>query len=98
MHGTYRFILITFWLFALTAPSVLTLLDPEGTKLVMNLNEEELEETTLTSFEEEQAVNANCFALFPPLVLGKISRCEIGPVIFLDCTLEILLPPPEALA
>lgn len=97
MQGTFRFILIAFWLFALTAPSVLTLIDPEGSKLVMNLNEEDAEESTFSPFDEEQLATENYFALFHPIQTKKIELTSMGWFIALDHTLEVVLPPPEPL-
>lgn len=97
MQGTFRFILIAFWLFALTAPSMLTLLDLEGSKLVLNLNEEDAEESTFSTFDEEQWAIENYFALFHPIQTKKIELTSIGWFIGLDHTLEVVLPPPEPL-
>jgi hypothetical protein len=97
MKSTLRFLLLAFWLFALTAPSVLTLLDSEKPLSVTNPNEGEQEEFALKCFDEQKLVNASFFDIF--LLSSSEKKQSINDDFFicLDYTLEIILPPPEYL-
>lgn len=83
------------WLFAIVAPSIITLCDVENPVIVTNLNEEEQQETGKKSQAEEKIVNSGIsdFSL-----IAQSKKSFIGDFYSLkhiDFTLEILLPPPE---
>ncbi len=90
-----RFLLLALWLLAITAPSVITLLDVDNPVMITNLNEEEQQEAGKKSSLEEKFVKDNYFdysliALSEQSVMGDYHVMD-----YIDFTLEILLPPPE---
>lgn len=95
MKGFAQVVLLCLWLFALVAPCVITLIDNENPVLVINLNEEEQQESVKKSFAKEKIINDGHFdvshmAQFQRVVLGDYY--SVGHI---EHTLEILLPPPE---
>lgn len=90
-----RYILLGFWLFAIVAPSAITLLDIDNPVIVTNLNEEEQQEILKKSPVEEKFVN-NGYLDFMLIALSQKSQMGIyHPMGIKDFSLEILLPPPE---
>jgi hypothetical protein len=90
------FTLLFVWIFAIFAPSVITLYNNDGnTILTSNLNEEEQQEQGEKNQGEKKIVkeNSSDFSL-----LAAIKKSELGNFYFMahtDHTVEILLPPPE---
>ncbi|SHI42021.1 hypothetical protein [Pseudozobellia thermophila] len=95
MKGIYRVTLLLLWLFAITAPSLITLYDTDNAIVVNNLNEEEQQESGKKSQAEEKFVDHHIL----DFALTNFSlRPEIGDYhrfSSLDHTLEVLSPPPE---
>ena len=92
-----RITLLVFWLFAITAPSIIILCDNQKTIIVTNLNEEEHQASVKKTMGEEKFVKENLldFSLIPLakkllvnnfLILGKF-----------NLSFEVLSPPPEHL-
>lgn len=95
MKNIARITLLTFWLFAITAPSLVTLCDVENAVVLTNLNEEEQQETGKKSVGEEKFVNDH---LFDYSVLKHYKESEISDFhLFgtIDNFLEVVSPPPE---
>jgi len=90
-----RFTLLLLWLFALTAPSIITLCDVDNPVVVTNLNEEEQQESGKKSVGEEKFVKENLLdfsliALFDSSVNGNFHSIDS-----FDLSLEVLSPPPD---
>ncbi len=89
--------LLVLWLFAIMAPSAITLFDVENPIVVTNLNEEEQEESGKKAQDEEKMVHGD-MADFSLMAQSKKSMMDgYYPLGYIDYTLEILLPPPEYL-
>ena len=93
-----RFLLLSLWLLAIAAPSVITLLDVDNPVMITNLNEEEQQEAGKKSPLEEKFVKDSCFD-FSLIALSEQSIMGHYHVMgYIDFTLEILLPPPERIS
>ncbi|WP_276168883.1 hypothetical protein [Zobellia alginiliquefaciens] len=90
-----RFLLLSLWLFAIAAPSVITLLDVDNPVIVTNLNEEEQQEAGKKSPLEEKFVSNNYFDFSLIALLERSAMGHYYAMGSIDFTLEILLPPPE---
>ncbi|MDO1512704.1 hypothetical protein Q2T41_08555 [Maribacter confluentis] len=97
MKHIARITLLLLWLFAITAPSIITLCDTENPIVVTNLNEEEQQETGKKSMGEEKYVKENAidFSLIA-LTQNTNSRKHYLLGCF-DFALEVISPPPEYL-
>jgi len=87
--------LLSLWLFAIVAPSVITIMDVENPVIVTNLNEEEQHESGKKTQDEEKIVNENIYDFS---LIAQSRRSVMGdyhPLGHLQHTIEILLPPPE---
>lgn len=97
MKDFARITLLFLWLFAIVAPSALTLMDVDNPIVVTNLNEEEQQETGKKAQSEEKIANGN-ISNFPLIAQSKKSIMDhYYLVAHIDYTSEILLPPPEYL-
>lgn len=88
------FILTGLWLFALTAPSVITLIDIDKPVVVSNLNEEEHHEEVKNSMDEK-VLDSDPYDFSLRSKLGNRNNYAFYLHKSLDNTLEIILPPPE---
>jgi hypothetical protein len=93
-----RITLLLLWLFAVTAPSIITLCNIDNPIVVTNLNEEEQQESGKKSMGEEKFVKENSLdfsiiAIYENSVIGNIH--VIGSF---GLSLEVLSPPPELLS
>ncbi|MGB5436503.1 MAG: hypothetical protein WBM98_11490 [Maribacter sp.] len=89
--------LLVVWIFAIVAPSVLTLINTDNPVVITNLTEEEQQETGKKSQAEEKFVHIDP-ALFSPL--SPLKKSKIGCFYnngISNLTLEIPVPPPEPL-
>lgn len=96
MKGIYRVTLLLLWLFAITAPSLITLYDTDNAIVVNNLNEEEQQESGKKTQAQEKFVKENYFLSFS--LICSISKSKINAyrgMACLDHTLEVPSPPPE---
>lgn len=87
--------LLILWLFAIAAPSLITLCDIENPIVVTNLNEEEHQETSKKSQAEEKFVNEHNWDYS---LIKNIKESEMNDFHLLgtfDYILEIVPPPPE---
>ena len=92
-----HFTLLSFWLFAVVAPTAVALMDIDNPIVVTNLNEEEQQEAVKKIQAEEKIVNGNK-SQFSLILQSK--KSIMGHHYFIDHidhTSEILLPPPEPL-
>lgn len=90
-----RILLLSLWLFAIVAPSAITLLDVNDPVIVTNLNEEEQQESGKKSPLQEKFVNEG-FTNFSLIALSQKSRMGVyHPMGHVNFTQKILLPPPE---
>ncbi|MEZ4969285.1 MAG: hypothetical protein R2814_06435 [Flavobacteriaceae bacterium] len=90
-----RVLLLSLWLFAIVAPSAITLLDVNDPVIVTNLNEEEQQETGKKSPLQEKFVNDG-FSDFSLIALSQKSIMGVyHPMGHINFTQKILLPPPE---
>ncbi|MEO9890881.1 hypothetical protein [Aurantibacter sp.] len=90
-----RFLLLFLWLFAITAPSIITLLDTDNPIIITNLNEEEQQEVIKKSSLEEKMLNDGYFNFSLITLSDQSDKTDYYTLRFVDFTLEILLPPPE---
>lgn len=87
-------LLIGLWLFAIAAPSVVTLINPEKPVVVMNLNEEEQNEQGKKSIDEIKVVHGlGGFSLISEL--DHTANFQFYLAKGLTTSLEVILPPPE---
>lgn len=95
MKDFARITLLLLWLFAIIAPSAITLMDIDNPIVVTNLNEEEQQEYGKKTQAEEKFVNevTSDFSLIAQS--QKSIMGDFHPMAYIDYTLEILLPPPE---
>lgn len=89
------FILLGLWLFAIAAPSVITLIDVDKPVVVSNLNEEEQQEQGKKSGDEKKVVHDDLSDFSLRSKLGNRGNFKFYRVKSLDTSLEIILPPPE---
>ncbi|MCK0188632.1 hypothetical protein [Arenibacter sp. F20364] len=90
-----RVLLLSLWLFAIVAPSAITLLDIDNPVIVTNLNEEEQQETGKKSPLQEKFVN-DSYVDFSLIALSQKSEMGVyHPMGHINFTQKILLPPPE---
>lgn len=95
MKHIARFTLLILWLFAITAPSIITLCDVENPIVVTNLNEEEQQESGKKSmgeekFVKESSLNFSIVAIFESSIIGNFNK-----TVYQDLFLEVLSPPPD---
>ena len=95
MKDFMRITLLLLWLFAIVAPSVITLMDVDNPVVVTNLNEEEQEELGKKTQGEEKFVNENILDFSLIAQSQKSIMGDYHPLGHIDYTLEILLPPPK---
>lgn len=87
--------LIGFWLFAIVAPSVITLAN-NGESILISLNlEEEQQEQSNKDDKEEKILLENWLAQTELSQQEKSLFLEIEKIIFSSNSIEIPLPPPE---
>lgn len=89
------FILLGLWLFAIMAPSVVTLIDVDKTIVVSNLNEEEQQEQGKKDFDEQQLANDSTSDY---VLLSKMAASDnfaFHRIDGFDTAMDIVLPPPE---
>ncbi len=91
------FILLGLWLFAIAAPSVITLIDVDKPVVVSNLNEEEHQEQGKKSVDEKKEDN-NGLSDFSLLSQWQDSILH-NPYLLRNSNhrAEIVLPPPECI-
>ncbi|RAJ13919.1 hypothetical protein [Arenibacter echinorum] len=90
-----RILLLSLWLFAIVAPSAITLMDIDNPVIVTNLNEEEQQETGKKSPLQEKFVNDSS-SNFSLIALSQKSIMGVyHPMGHINITQKILLPPPE---
>ncbi|WP_373516903.1 hypothetical protein [Pricia sp.] len=91
------FILLGLWLFAIAAPSVITLIDVDTPVVVSNLNEEEHQEQGKKSVDEKK-VDHNGLSDFSLLSQWQESILY-SPYLLRNSEhrAEIVLPPPECI-
>jgi len=90
-----RTTLLTLWLFAIVAPSVITLMDVENPVIVTNLNEEEQQESGKKTQGEEKIVKDSFYDFSLIAQAKKSVRGDYFSGNNFEHTIEILLPPPE---
>ncbi len=88
-------LLLSLWLFAIVAPSVITLMGVDNPVLVTNLNEEEQTESGKKAQAKEKIINDSYFDFSLIAQSKKSVLGDYHPIGHIDYTLEILLPPPE---
>lgn len=96
MKSFFRISLLLFWLFAVVAPSVITLCDVDTPVVVTNLNEEEHQETGKKANGEEKFVGHSSldFSLLSQSMESNSGFYHIMG--HFDYTLEIVPPPPKS--
>ncbi|MDF4203438.1 hypothetical protein PXD56_10755 [Maribacter sp. SA7] len=89
-----RITLLLLWLFAVTAPSIITLCDVENPIVITNLNEEE-QESGKKSIGEEKFVKENSldFSIVAIHVNSTISNFNMKG--YQDLSFDVLSPPPD---
>ena len=97
MKNLVHLTLLAFWLFAIVAPSAVTLMDVDNPIVITNLNEEEQQETGKKTPSEEKIANSN---ILNYSLIARYKKTIMGHyylITHIDHTSEILLPPPEQL-
>ena len=95
MKNFAQLTLLILWLFAIIAPSAVTLMDVDNPIVVTNINEEEQQESGKKTQAEEKITTNNS------LNFSLIAQCKKSVmghyflIAHIDYTSEILLPPPE---
>ncbi|MEP2056762.1 hypothetical protein [Maribacter litoralis] len=94
MQFIARFTLLFFWLFAITAPSIITLCDVDNPIVITNLNEEEQESGKKSMGEEkfvkDNSIHFSFISIHENSIIGNMNT--IG---YLDLYLEVFSPPPD---
>ncbi|MFC4095623.1 hypothetical protein [Euzebyella saccharophila] len=95
MKSFARFTLLVLWLFAIAAPSVITLCDVDNPIVVTNINEEEQQELGKKSPSEEKIVNEH-FMDYALIFCDNESKFDHYRMLgHFELSLEIISPPPE---
>jgi len=89
------FTLLSLWLFAIAAPSIITLVDVDNPVVVTNLNEEEQQEQGKKNIGEKELINDGSANLALRSKKGNRSNFAFYLGKSLETNLEIVLPPPE---
>jgi len=89
-----RFTLLLFWLFAITAPSIITLCDVENPIVITNLNEEE-QESGKKSMGEEKFVKENLLDFSIAAIFENSINRNFNMIGYMDLSLEVPSPPPD---
>ncbi|MDF4220400.1 MULTISPECIES: hypothetical protein [Maribacter] len=89
-----RITLLLLWLFAVTAPSIITLCDIENPIVLTNLNEEE-QESGKKSIGEEKFVKENSLVFSIVSISENSIISNTHKLGYLDLYLEIVSPPPD---
>jgi hypothetical protein len=89
-----RITLLLLWLFAVTAPSIITLCDVENPILITNLNEEE-QESGKKSLGEEKFVKENSLDFSIVSIFENSINSNFNMKGYQDLSLEVLSPPPD---
>ena len=92
-----RITLLLLWLFAVTAPSIITLCDVDNPIVVTNLNEEEQQESGKKSMGEEKFVKENLLDFSLIAIYENSIKPNHHIIGYFDLSLEVLSPPPEHL-
>ena len=95
MKNLGHLILLAFWLFAIVAPSVVSLMDADNPIVITNLNEEEQQESGKKSQAEEKIINRNTINFALIAQSKKSITGDYYMISHIDHPSEILLPPPE---
>jgi hypothetical protein len=92
-----QFILLLFWLFALTAPTIITLIDDDSSIVVNNINEEEQQEQhQCKKINEVEKFIASDFSYW--LYISNQRNTSVNDRTSLNISLhtaKVILPPPE---
>ncbi|QWX83438.1 hypothetical protein H0I23_13385 [Cellulophaga sp. HaHaR_3_176] len=95
--NTIHIIVLSFWLFALTAPTIITLIDYDSSIVVNNINEEEQQEQHQCKKNSEKEKIIDCDFSYLLFISDKknISYINKTSLEFSMHTSKIILPPPE---
>ena len=89
-----RIILLLLWLFAVTAPSIITLCDVDNPIVISNLNEEE-QESGKKSIGEEKFVREKTLDFYLVAIFENSMGNKFNMVGYQNLTLDVLSPPPD---
>ena len=98
MKNFARITLLCLWIFAIAAPSIITLLDVENPVVITNLNEEEQQEFGKKSQAEEKIVKDSTFNFYFKSLHKNSIVDTYNLLSYNNSFLEILSPPPEQLS
>ena len=93
-----RITILLLWLFAVTAPSIITLCDIDNPIVLTNLNEEEQQESGKKSIGEEKFVKENLLDFSMISNYDSSFNDNIYVIGYFGLSLEVLSPPPEQLS
>lgn len=95
--NTIHFILLSFWLFALSAPTIITIIDDDSSIVVNNINEEEQQEQQQCkkNSEKEKFIDGDFSYLLFMSDKKNISFINRVSLNHSTHTAKIILPPPE---
>lgn len=95
MKDLARIILLFLWLFAIVAPSIITLCDFDNHITITNLNEEEQQESGKKNIGEEKFVKENILDFSLIALYQNSTSANFNDMESFDLLLEVLYPPPE---
>ena len=98
MKNIARTTLLILWLFALAAPSVITIFNIDDTIVMTNLNEEEQQESVKKSISEEKFVKENLLDFSLIAIYKNSIQSNFQIVDKSIISLDVLSPPPKNLA
>ncbi|WP_339836126.1 hypothetical protein [uncultured Maribacter sp.] len=95
MKHIARITLLLLWLFAIAAPSIITLCDIDNPIVLSNLNEEEQQESGKKSMGEEKFVKENSLDLSLIAIYKNSFNSSFQIIDCSNLSLEVLSPPPK---
>ncbi|WP_405412021.1 hypothetical protein [Maribacter sp. Asnod1-A12] len=93
-----RILLLLLWLFAVTAPSIITLCDIENPIVITNLNEEEQESGKKSSIGEEKFVKESSLVYVEVSIFESSIINNFKMIDYLNLSFEVLSPPPDQIS
>ncbi|APQ17179.1 hypothetical protein [Maribacter hydrothermalis] len=95
MKNIARITLLILWLFALSAPSVITIFNINDTIVLTNLNEEEQQESVKKSIGEEKFVKENYLNFSLIASYKNLIQSSFQVVDNSILSLDVVSPPPK---
>lgn len=97
MKSIARITLLLFWLFAITAPSIVTLCNSDNPIVVTNLNEEEHQESGKKLLGEEKFGKENSMDFSLIAIYENLINANLQILRYSGLSLDVLSPPPKSI-